>query len=167
LYQNDNTTAAASPPAAPTGHDPGYFTGGNPSTGVAPTILSPHWLNTVMLELLNVLVAAGLDPSRTDATQVADSIILMIRDRTGCPQVGGPRIVDDANDIVSSGAWRINDGADNRPTGANELQCVASFAALNTDGMVIGTDTTTGQVYHRYRNESGWQGWREITTTAV
>lgn len=45
-----------------------YFTEGGP--GVPPTVPGGDWFNQITNEILNVVVAAGLEPSKTDDTQL-------------------------------------------------------------------------------------------------
>lgn len=74
MYQIDNPTVSATLPAPSSTGTPGYFTDGNPATGSAPTVVPAEFLNAVMMELINVILAAGLVPSKTNLTQVAAAI---------------------------------------------------------------------------------------------
>lgn len=74
MYQIDNSSAAAVIPASTPAGTPGYFTDGNPATGIAPTILPAEFMNMVMLEILGVLSAAGVTPSKSNFTQLASAI---------------------------------------------------------------------------------------------
>lgn len=74
MYQIDNSSAAAVIPASTPAGTPGYFTDGNPATGVAPTILPAEFMNMVMMEILGVLSAAGVTPSKSVFTQLTTAI---------------------------------------------------------------------------------------------
>ena len=74
MFRIDNSTAAASLPAPSPAGTPGYFTGGNPSTGIAPTIVDPHFLNMVQEEIMSVLAAASITPDKADYTQLLQAI---------------------------------------------------------------------------------------------
>jgi len=74
MYQIDNSSAAAVIPASTTPGTPGYFTDGNPATGIAPTILPAEFMNMVMLEILGVLSAGGVTPSKSNFTQLTTAI---------------------------------------------------------------------------------------------
>lgn len=74
MFQTDQATAVLSLPAPAAAGTPGYFTNGNPVTGIAPTILDADFVNMVMMELLNVVTAAGLTPSKTTNNQVLAAI---------------------------------------------------------------------------------------------
>ncbi|VVO63614.1 hypothetical protein PS870_00923 [Pseudomonas fluorescens] len=74
MYQIDNSTAAATVPASTSEGTPGFFTDGNPATGVAATIMPAEFMNMVMMEIINVLTAAGITPSKSDFTQLLTAI---------------------------------------------------------------------------------------------
>ena len=82
MYQIDNSSAAAVIPASTPAGTPGYFTDGNPATGVAPTILPAEFMNMVMLEILGVLSAAGVAPSKSNFTQLTTAIRAVNRQPT-------------------------------------------------------------------------------------
>ena len=74
MYQIDNLTAvAAIPPPSPVG-TVGYFTDGNPATGMAATILPAEFMNMLMMENLNVLSAADITPVKGQYNQLALAI---------------------------------------------------------------------------------------------
>ena len=70
---DDPTAAAVLPPPAAAG-TPGFWTEGNPATGVQATRVRADFLNMLQQELLNVVIAGGLTPSKTTYTQLRDSI---------------------------------------------------------------------------------------------
>jgi hypothetical protein len=74
MFQTDIATASSTLPTPASAGTPGYFTNGNPSTGVAATILDADFMNMVMLELTNVVTGAGLTLSKTTYTQVMSAI---------------------------------------------------------------------------------------------
>jgi hypothetical protein len=74
MYQIDNSSVAPLLPASTSLGTVGFFTDGNPATGTAPTIVPAEFLNMLMLEVLGVLSAAGVTPSKTDFTQLATAI---------------------------------------------------------------------------------------------
>lgn len=74
MFRTDQATAVTALPVPAAAGTPGYFTGGNPATGQAATILDADWLNMVQEELLSLLAAAGIAPSKTTYTQVRDAI---------------------------------------------------------------------------------------------
>ncbi|WP_338523376.1 hypothetical protein NUH87_26860 [Pseudomonas batumici] len=74
MYQIDNSTAAPLLPASTAPGTAGFFTDGNPATGTTPTILPAEFLNMLMLEILGVLSAAGVTPSKSNFTQLVTAI---------------------------------------------------------------------------------------------
>lgn len=70
MYQIDNSTAATTKPVpAPLG-TPGYFTGGNPQSGEAATIVDADWLNMLQGELGAILGSAAMAQDKTNNGQV-------------------------------------------------------------------------------------------------
>src|SRR5476651_2283911 len=79
MYQIDNSTVASSIPASTAAGLAGFFTDGDPVLNTPPTVLPAEFMNMLMMELLNVLVAAGVTPSKTSFTQLAIAISQLIR----------------------------------------------------------------------------------------
>lgn len=93
MFAIDNSTAAATLPAPAAAGTPGFFTGGNPGAGVAPTTLSADWLNMVQQELLNVVLAGAIEPAKNEYTQLRDAIIRIANGSYGTASVDNPGIV--------------------------------------------------------------------------
>ncbi|MFM0160682.1 gp53-like domain-containing protein [Paraburkholderia sediminicola] len=74
MFQTDQSTAASSLPTPAAAATPGFFTGGNPASGTPATILDADFMNMVMMELVNVVVAGGLTPSKTTYDQVLGAL---------------------------------------------------------------------------------------------
>lgn len=70
MYQTDQSTAATSLPAPAAAGAQGFFTNGNPAAGTPATILDADFMNMVMLELCNIVTAAGMTLSKTTYNQV-------------------------------------------------------------------------------------------------
>lgn len=81
MHQIDVSSAAATPPASTGPGTPGFFTDGNPTTGTPATIVPAEFLNAVMLEILNVLVAAGIAPVKSNNAQLLSAINQLITNR--------------------------------------------------------------------------------------
>jgi hypothetical protein len=77
MFRIDNPTAVPAAPALPGPSTPGYFTNGNPSSAVAATIVDDWWLNQIQEEILAVIGAAGLTPSKADTTQLLQALRLL------------------------------------------------------------------------------------------
>lgn len=74
MYQIDNSTAVVTIPASTATGNPGFFTDGNPATGVPATIMPAEYQNMLMMEIINVLTAAGVTPSKSNFTQLLTAI---------------------------------------------------------------------------------------------
>ena len=74
MFQTDQPTAVLTLPAPAAAGTQGYFTNGSPVAGIPATILDADFVNMLMVELLNVVTAAGLTPSKTAYNQVLTAI---------------------------------------------------------------------------------------------
>lgn len=79
MFQIDNSTAVAAIPAPTPAGPPGYFTDGNPATGVSATILPAEFMNMLMMENMNVLSAAGITPAKGQYNQLALAIAKIVQ----------------------------------------------------------------------------------------
>lgn len=85
MYRIDNQTAATVIPTPDAvGPKPnGFFTPGNPLTGVPPTILTSDWANAVQEELCYVITQAGLTLSKSTRTQLDTAIRSLVQGGSG------------------------------------------------------------------------------------
>jgi hypothetical protein len=83
MYQIDDSTVSATLPTPAAPGTAGYFTDGNLLGGIPPTIVPADFFNTIMLEMLSVLSAAGITPSKTSYNQLLLSIEQLIEARSG------------------------------------------------------------------------------------
>lgn len=74
MFRIDDATAATALPTPEAAGTPGYFTEGNPTAGTPATNVRASFLNMLQEELMSLLSAAGLTPSKTTYTQVRDAI---------------------------------------------------------------------------------------------
>jgi hypothetical protein len=74
MQRVDTATAIASPPTQDPVGTPGYFTKGNPTSGTPATVPGQDWFNAVQEEILAVIVAAGLTPSKSNMAQLLAAI---------------------------------------------------------------------------------------------
>jgi len=81
MYQIDNATAATSQPASTRAGTAGFFTDGNPATNVPATIVPAEWLNSVMMELVNLVLAGGLTLQKNSFSQVTSAVKAIGRQR--------------------------------------------------------------------------------------
>ncbi|MCA8195487.1 hypothetical protein [Burkholderia vietnamiensis] len=82
MYQYDDPTAVASMPIPAEAGTAGFFTDGSPAGGVPATILRADFMNSVMMELLNVIEAAGITPSKTVNSQLLAAIQTLFQGNT-------------------------------------------------------------------------------------
>ncbi|MGS1045099.1 glycine-rich domain-containing protein [Burkholderia glumae] len=83
MFRIDQTTAVTALPAPSAAGTPGFFTGGNPATGQAATIVSADWLNLVQEELMSFLTAAGIAPNKTSYGQVLQAVQQLLQGFAG------------------------------------------------------------------------------------
>jgi len=74
MYQFDDATAVSALPAPAAQGTPGFFTDGNPATNTPATLMRSDFMNMLMMEMLNVVTAAGLAPSKTTYNQMLTAI---------------------------------------------------------------------------------------------
>lgn len=68
------TGSAAVGDAAPVGGTPQFFTEGNPAAPTPATVVPAYFLNSLMEEIRNVIVAAAITPAQGDYTQLLASL---------------------------------------------------------------------------------------------
>lgn len=74
MYQIDNATAATTRPASTPAGTAGFFTDGSAVGGVPATVVPAEWLNSVQMELINAIVAAGIVPSKAASDQLMQAM---------------------------------------------------------------------------------------------
>lgn len=81
MYRIDNDTASTIIPVPKPVGVPGYFTTGTVG-GVPATIVEADFLNQVQEELMAILAAASINPSKTTSNQVIQAILWLIANNT-------------------------------------------------------------------------------------
>jgi Chaperone of endosialidase len=79
MHQIDNAWTAATQPAPQPVGTPGWFQSGDETINLLATVVDYDWANTVQNEIVNVVHNAGLALSKTDDTQLLQSIIAIIQ----------------------------------------------------------------------------------------
>lgn len=74
MFRIDDPTAAAALPTPEAAGTEGYFTEGNPATSTPATNVRASFLNMLMEEVRNVVVAGALTPSKTTYNQLLNAI---------------------------------------------------------------------------------------------
>lgn len=159
MFRTDQQTAVASIPAPAIASTPGYFSGGNPATGQPATILDADWLNMVQEELMSILAAAGLTPSKVTYSQVLAAINVLIGKSTnangssiyyvGTPTSGSVTtftrsltFVAPSNGVVmATQSMNIGFGGVQPGAQTNTVKVTGSVSGSGT-----GTDTTTSNI---------------------
>lgn len=83
MFRIDVATAAGVIPTPAAAGTPGYFTNGNPATSTPSTVVDADFLNMVQEELMAIVVAASITPSKTTRNQVLTAINALIAGATG------------------------------------------------------------------------------------
>lgn len=78
MFRIDDPSASATLPTPESAGTEGYFTEGNPASGVPATLERASWFNMVQEELRNVVIAGGQTPSKTSYNQVLTAIRAMM-----------------------------------------------------------------------------------------
>jgi len=77
MFRIDDPSAATSMPTPEAAGTEGYWTEGNPTTGVAATLERASWFNMMQEELRSIVVAGGISPSKTAYSQVLQALQAM------------------------------------------------------------------------------------------
>lgn len=77
MFRIDVPSASATRPIPANAGTPGYFYNGNPGLAVPATVLDQDFFNSVQEELMSLLTAAGVTPSKTTLSQVFHAIMAM------------------------------------------------------------------------------------------
>ena len=73
MHRIDNVTAAALLPTPASAGTAGYFSNATPGSGT-PTIVDNDWCNDIQEELISILTAASVAPSKTTHNQVLTAL---------------------------------------------------------------------------------------------
>lgn len=74
MYRIDDASAAATMPPPEAAGTEGFFTEGNPGSGVPATRVRASWLNAIQEELRAVIVAGGITPTKVLTNQLLAAI---------------------------------------------------------------------------------------------
>jgi hypothetical protein len=103
MFRIDNPTASTTLPTVKPVGNPGFFTAGTVG-GQAATIVEADWLNTVQEELMAIIAADALVPSKTTNNQVITAILALIANNTR------RRLTGPLDLYVSPSGFDTNDG---------------------------------------------------------
>jgi hypothetical protein len=74
MFRIDDPSAASQMPTPEAAGTPGFWTEGNPTTGVPATLERASWFNSIQEELMSILTAGGVTPSKTTYNQVLTAL---------------------------------------------------------------------------------------------
>lgn len=153
MQRIDHATAVGSPPTPAAPGTPGYFTEGSP--GVTPaTVVTDDWLNLVQEELMAIVLAASLTPSKTDSDQVLEAIQLLIGAGSIPGAIGGLGMTMNGSDLLhdidfAAGAAVSADSTTVLRAAAMTKRLDAAWAAgSGNGGLGNGLSITANTWYH-------------------
>jgi len=117
------------PSLAPAG-TPGFFTAGNPATGIPATQLNVDWFNGVQTELSNLVTLSGGTLNKTNTTQLYNAVLAVVN----------TAVLVETNRATTAEATKAGLALNNNFTGTN------AFAAINMSSNLISTAGLYGQV---------------------
>lgn len=132
MFQTDQASAASSIPTPASPGTQGYFTNGNPATGVAATIVDADWLNMVQQELVNVVLGGGIALSKTTYNQVLAAIKRLCQSTTVLADTGA------ANAYTATNAVPLVAGTS--PTWVDGVVQAVKIAHTNTGASTYAPD---------------------------
>ncbi|NML43507.1 hypothetical protein HHL11_07090 [Ramlibacter sp. G-1-2-2] len=112
MFRIDDPTAQASLPTPEAAGTQGYFTEGNPGSGVSATLVRASFLNMLQEEIMSVLSAAGITPSKSTYNQLLTAI------RKSAVLFPGTVIADPGYLPLGVGGMILQWGSKNVPTGS-------------------------------------------------
>ncbi|MGY2158628.1 phage tail protein [Pseudomonas tolaasii] len=185
MYQIDNSTAAQAIPASTPAGSKGFFTDGNPATGTPATILPAEFMNMLMMENINVLAAAGIQPDKSKFNQLAQAISIIISSNlvwdkisakpttvassglTDAVTIGGsglmgaaPIAVGSVSSLPTSKLVTYTAGnATDSPPGSPECVGLHVVNASTAYGADIAISVTAPKLFYRYRSSGVASSW--------
>lgn len=79
MHRIDHTTNIAQLPTPGPAGTPGYWTSGDPQTGVEATILDQDWFNAIQEELIYLVTRADITPAKSQFNQIYAALLAMFR----------------------------------------------------------------------------------------
>lgn len=121
-------TATTDNPGYTDSGTPGFFKTGDPLQGIPATVPGAEWFNMAQEELVNAILAAGLELDPLDDTQLLQAIQSMVSDSTG--NLAGVVVLSAASTLTESALGKLI-----RLTGASAYATTLPLAA----GVVSGS----------------------------
>jgi hypothetical protein len=89
VWRTDNNSSVPHIPAIPAPGSQGFFSNGDPLTGLPATVVDAWWLNMIQEEIRNVVVAAGITPNKQDNSQLLQALAAITGGNIYLPLAGG------------------------------------------------------------------------------
>lgn len=129
------------------GHNNNRFVDEDVNNAIQGTTLSADWLNSIQEELINILIVAGTDPSKTDNTQLARAFELLGGSKKWDDIIGKPKLVTQTQltTALSSLNQLVLSIVDNTVAGV-DFATISNIAVNSTDdvGVVLVRSTHSG-----------------------
>ncbi len=147
MYRIDDPSASATLPTPEAALTEGYWTEGNPGTGVPATLERASWFNMVQEELRAIVVAGGATPSKTNYTQIRDAIKLMFSTVVGTARnVVMSVTAASATATLTADEIIVETALGGFPFKLSSFSKTINLATIGAGGMDTGTAPTTGAV---------------------
>lgn len=152
MHRIDSSTAVAVMPTPAAAGTAGFFQDANPQTGAVGTVMTADWCNSVMMELVNILTAAGVTPSKTAQNQVLTALQALFggagtNGTAGSRTLPGGTIIKWGNDQTAAGTGTKAISftpLTNFPTACVNVQLTCQTASANAVALGMSAVTNTG-----------------------
>ena len=166
MQRVSRSTAVAALPAPPaTPSSPGFFTGGNPASGLAATVPGYEWFNTVQEELVAIATCLGATLNPSNYNQVLTAIRGLIQGQTGNYGVDTGTsntyavTLSPAPAALTAGlAVRVKIANTNTTASSLNVTSLGSVAIHRMDGTALQSgDLVAGETAHLIFDGTYWQ----------
>lgn len=148
MFGIDDPSAAATLPTPEAAGTVGFWTEGNPGTGTPATLMRASFFNGLQQELLNILAAAGVTPSKTTYNQLLTSLTALY---------GHGRLIN-FRSFASSGTYTPTAGTNSVDIIGVAGGGAGGGTAITSSGQAAGGAGGGGGGWFRKRMTSGFSG---------
>ena len=150
MHRVDTATAVATPPTQNPAGTQGYFSQGSPTGSPPATVPGQDWFNSVQEELVGVILAAGLTPSKANNAQLIAALRALFPSHGKC-----------ILNFVSTTSIKLS------PLNGNKLTINGTDQAIPSAGVSIAnTGLTAATLYYIYAYMDAGTMKLEASTTA-
>jgi len=145
MYRIDDPSASATLPVPEAALTEGYWTEGNPGSGILATLERASWFNMVQEELRAIPVAAGLTPSKTTYNQILTALKSMFSPIVGTARNLKASCLANATTIAfSADQVSVETALNGTPFVLPSFNKTLNLATTGAGGMDTGTATAGG-----------------------